>query len=146
MLANTPWILPRLRRRRFDGALVAQIKVFQAAVSSDSVALQAVLKRLAAGELVSLPDPNAVPGLTDPDDVPEPPDQPLTRAGDLWTLGQHRLLCGDSAKPEDIDRLLAGALQSGASGHPTTLSANRAQPRVDAPLGAFMKPATFRIR
>jgi DNA modification methylase len=39
----------------------------------------------------------------------ELPDAPTTRTGDLWTLGNHRLLCGDSASPEDLDRLLAGA-------------------------------------
>jgi len=49
------------------------------------------------------------PGLTDPDAVPEPPDEPISRPGDLWILGNHRLLCGDSSKPEDLDRLLDGA-------------------------------------
>ncbi len=48
-------------------------------------------------------------GLTDPDEVPEPPDQPVTRPGDLWFLGNHRLLCGDSGNVEDVDRLLDGA-------------------------------------
>jgi DNA modification methylase len=48
-------------------------------------------------------------GLTDPDAVPEPPDEPLTRPGDLYVLGNHRLLCGDSSKAEDVDRLLDGA-------------------------------------
>ena len=48
-------------------------------------------------------------GLTDPDDVPAPPDEATTRPGDLWLLGDHRLLCGDSGKPEDVDRLLEGA-------------------------------------
>lgn len=47
-------------------------------------------------------------GLTDPDNVPEPPDDPITQPGDLWILGEHRLLCGDSSKPEDLDRLLDG--------------------------------------
>jgi len=47
-------------------------------------------------------------GLTDPDDVPEPPDDAITQPGDLWILGDHRLLCGDSSKPEDVDRLLDG--------------------------------------
>ena len=49
-------------------------------------------------------------GLTDPDSVPEPPEDPITRPGDLWILGQHRLLCGDSSKAADVDRLLAGAV------------------------------------
>ena len=48
-------------------------------------------------------------GLTDPDEVPEPPDEAITQPGDLWILGDHRLLCGDSSKPEDVDRLLDGA-------------------------------------
>jgi hypothetical protein len=48
-------------------------------------------------------------GQTDPDDIPEPPDEPKTKLGDLWLLGRHRLLCGDSSKAEDVDRLLAGA-------------------------------------
>ena len=48
-------------------------------------------------------------GLTDPDDVPEPPDEAVTKPGDLWILGRHRLLCGDSSKTEDVDRLLDGA-------------------------------------
>jgi DNA modification methylase len=48
-------------------------------------------------------------GLTDPDEVPEPPDEPITCPGDLWILGNHRLLCGDAGKSEDVDRLLDGA-------------------------------------
>lgn len=40
------------------------------------------------------------------DAVPDPPDEATTQPGDLWLLGGHRLLCGDNAKPEDVDRLL----------------------------------------
>ncbi len=57
-------------------------------------------------ELLS-PDPRD--GLTDPDDIPEPPAEPVTTPGDLWILGEHRLLCGDSASEKDVDRLLDGA-------------------------------------
>ena len=46
--------------------------------------------------------------MTDPDAVPEPPDEAITKKGDLWILGKHRLLCGDSSRPEDVDRLLGG--------------------------------------
>src|SRR5262245_52715017 len=42
------------------------------------------------------------------DEIPEPPDHPITRPGDLWVLGNHRLICGDSSKAEDVDRLLDG--------------------------------------
>ena len=45
----------------------------------------------------------------DPDLVPDPPDTPVTQPGDLWLLGEHRLLCGDSSKTEDVDRLLDDA-------------------------------------
>ncbi len=60
-------------------------------------------------ELAKLLDPGVTEGLTDADEVPEPPDEAVTQPGDLWTLGDHRLLCGDSSKPEHVDRLLAGA-------------------------------------
>jgi len=59
-------------------------------------------------ELAKLLDPGVKEGLTDPDEVPEPPDEPVTRPGDLWLLGDHRLLCGDAGKAEDVDRLLDG--------------------------------------
>jgi DNA modification methylase len=47
-------------------------------------------------------------GLTDPNDVPALPVEPVSRPGDLWTLGRHRLLCGDSTSPGDVERVLDG--------------------------------------
>ena len=41
--------------------------------------------------------------------IPEPPDDPITQRGDIWVLGDHRLMCGDSSSPADLDRLLDGA-------------------------------------
>lgn len=41
-------------------------------------------------------------------EVPEPPDEPQTKPGDLYELGKHRLLCGDSASASDVDRLVGG--------------------------------------
>src|SRR5215471_11200029 len=63
-----------------------------------------------ADELHDLFQADVEAGCTDPDAVPAPPDAPLTQPGDLWLLGPHRLLCGDSGKPEDVDRLLDGVL------------------------------------
>jgi DNA modification methylase len=48
-------------------------------------------------------------GLTDPDAIPEPPDEAITQRGDIWVLGNHRLMCGDSSSAADLDRLLDGA-------------------------------------
>lgn len=61
-----------------------------------------------AEELAKLMDTGVNEGLTDPDDIPEPPDEAITQPGDLWILGSHRLLCGDSSNPDHLDRLLAG--------------------------------------
>ena len=47
-------------------------------------------------------------GLTDPDDVPEPPAEPVTRPGDVWLLGRHRLVCGDCTDAVVVEAVLAG--------------------------------------
>jgi DNA modification methylase len=48
-------------------------------------------------------------GLTDPDEAPEPPASPVSRPGDVWLLGSHRLMCGDSTSAETVAAALAGA-------------------------------------
>jgi hypothetical protein len=45
-----------------------------------------------------------------PDEAPPPPEDPVSRPGDLWLLGDHRLLCGDAIKVEDLQRVLDGGL------------------------------------
>ena len=62
-----------------------------------------------ADEIQNLFQAELEPGLTDPDQVPEPPDEPVTRPGELWRLGEHRLLCADASRPEEVDGLLDGA-------------------------------------
>lgn len=47
-------------------------------------------------------------GLTDPDDVPEPPKVPITKLGDIWQLGNHRLMCGDSTDANSVALLMDG--------------------------------------
>lgn len=44
------------------------------------------------------------------DDVPARPKRPVTRVGDIWICGRHRIICGDSTKPETVARVLAGAI------------------------------------
>ena len=51
----------------------------------------------------------ATAGKTDPDDIPETPNNPVSRVGDIWTLGKHRLMCGDATQPEHVERLLDGS-------------------------------------
>jgi len=52
---------------------------------------------------------DATDGLTDEDDVPEVPTKPVTVPGDVWLLGRHRIVCGDSTTVESVDLALAGA-------------------------------------
>jgi DNA modification methylase len=47
-------------------------------------------------------------GLTDPDDIPDPPVDPVSRAGDVWLLGTHRLVCGDCTDAAAVSAALAG--------------------------------------
>jgi DNA modification methylase len=64
----------------------------------------AELQRLLDG----VDDEGAAEGV-DEDAVPEPPAEPVTRPGDLWIIGSHRLLCGDATAADDVMRLLDGA-------------------------------------
>jgi DNA modification methylase len=59
-------------------------------------------------ELETLLAPAATEGLTDPDDTPEPPAQPVSALGDVWLLGAHRIVCGDSTTVESVDKALNG--------------------------------------
>ena len=62
-----------------------------------------------AEEISSMLDiPLDVGGLTDPDEVPEPPVVPVTKLGDVWVLGNHRLMCGDSTSVDAFDKLMSG--------------------------------------
>jgi len=86
----------------------------------DTEALTAELKRLQeldfnldligfdSDELAQLLEPEQVEGLTDEDDVPDVPETPVTVEGDIWVLGNHRLMCGDSTSIDAVDKLMDG--------------------------------------
>lgn len=59
-------------------------------------------------ELAALLEPDQVGGLTDEDAVPDVPELPVTVEGDVWILGNHRLMCGDSTSIDAVEALLQG--------------------------------------
>jgi site-specific DNA-methyltransferase (adenine-specific) len=62
-----------------------------------------------ADELNALLNPvEVIDGLTDEDEVPEPPPEPITKIGDVWLMGKHRLMCGDSTQIDQIEKLCNG--------------------------------------
>ena len=60
------------------------------------------------GELDLLKGGDLVEGLTDEDSVPDVPEQPVSKLGDVWILGNHRLMCGDSTSIDAVETLMAG--------------------------------------
>ena len=96
----------------------AKLRALLADISVDDAGLLALLGSLQPNEPKS--------GLTDPDEVPEPSEEPYVKTGDLWRLGDHRLLVGDATNPEDVARLLDGA-------EPTLLA-------TDPPYGVGLDP------
>jgi len=61
-----------------------------------------------ADEIAALMPEEIEPGQTDEDAVPEVPEQPVTVLGDVWILGKHRLMCGDSTSIDAVDKLMDG--------------------------------------
>jgi len=59
-------------------------------------------------ELNALLEPEVTEGLTDEDAVPETPIEPKTKLGDIYILGNHRLMCGDSTSIDDVEKLMDG--------------------------------------
>jgi DNA modification methylase len=59
-------------------------------------------------ELSALLEPEVVEGLTDEDAVPDVPDEPKTKLGDIYQLDNHRLMCGDSTSIDAVDKLMDG--------------------------------------
>jgi DNA modification methylase len=86
-----------------DTLLAAELAALQAEdFNIDLIGFEEVeLARLLAAQ-------DAAEGLTDEDAVPELPDTPVSAVGDLWILGNHRLLAGDATNQNDVARVMAG--------------------------------------
>lgn len=61
-------------------------------------------------ELATLMVEEIAPGLTDEDAVPEAPETPVSVPGDVWLLGKHRVMCGDSTSIDAVEKLMGGGL------------------------------------
>lgn len=99
VMANNPHVMGDFTRDALD--LVNDLNV-EFPDLSEGMQLAELLSEL------KLEFPEAKKGKRDPDDVPPAPVKPITRPGDVWILGHHRLMCGDSTKKEDVDRVIGG--------------------------------------
>jgi len=96
-----------------EALVLATLDPIAAMATTDEASLAALLSEIHVDDaglqalLAQLAPPTT--GLVDPDEIPEPPAIPTTKPGDLWVLGDHRLLCGDAGSAADVDRLLDGA-------------------------------------
>lgn len=88
-----------------DEALAKQLSALQI---EDEALVEAA--GFSDAELVALVDQvtGINEGITDPDEVPEAPVEPTTQPGQIWKLGEHRLMCGDSTSQEDVLALFNG--------------------------------------
>jgi DNA modification methylase len=113
-----------------EALVLATLDPISAMATHDEEKLRALLAEITVDDaglrrlLADMAGPKT--GLTDPDEVPEPSEEPYVKPGELYVLGDHRLLCGDATSPEDVARLLAGAT-------PTLLS-------TDPPYGVSLDP------
>jgi DNA modification methylase len=100
LVANSPELQGTFTEAALDHLRALEDEVNFAALGLDRLAAQ-LEKELD-------PPEEATAGNTDPDDVPEPRAEPISKRGDLWILGEHRILCGDSTNADSVQRLMDG--------------------------------------
>ena len=99
--------------------ILATLDPLAAMAETDAAKLDAILREVDTGSaelqqmLADLAEDAGLYQSEEPkevieDEAPAPPVDPITKPGDVWTLGDHRLLCGDSTKAEDVERLMNG--------------------------------------
>ena len=76
----------------------------------DAVDFDLTLTGFDLDEIAALTADEPTEGLTDEDAVPDAPEQPVTVEGDVWLLGRHRLMCGDSTRIDHLEKLCEGQL------------------------------------
>lgn len=104
-----------------EGEALATLDPIAAMAATDAAQLTALMESISeadahvldflteqAAELEARLEPAA--GLSDPDEVPEAPEEPVSKRGDVWLLGEHRLMCGDATAADDVGRVLSGAV------------------------------------
>lgn len=99
LAANNPHI-----QGEFTEDVVAQLREIEDHAAFEAARLDELLKEMEG----DVPPTEPGGGLTDPDAPAEPPAEPITKRGDVWVLGEHRLMCGDSTIAADV-RCLLGA-------------------------------------
>ena len=96
-----------------EALVLATLDPLAAMAETDDAALRALIDGVTLDDplramLDAVVKPEPVDGLTDPDDVPEPVEDSYVQRGDLYQLGAHRIMCGDSTDAGDVARLLDG--------------------------------------
>jgi DNA modification methylase/ParB-like chromosome segregation protein Spo0J len=102
LVANNPAI-----QGDFTPDALEQVRALQDEINFAELGLAKLTADLEA-QLAAERDNEAKGGNCDPDDVPEPPAEPISKRGDLWILGQHKIYCGDSTNADDVQRLMDG--------------------------------------